>query len=70
MRLFESLHAWPLDAAIADLAGDTIRQFQSQGIVLDRLDAIIGATVIHHNLVLVTYNAKHVPMDKLSLYPT
>ncbi|MBN1579595.1 MAG: type II toxin-antitoxin system VapC family toxin [Anaerolineae bacterium] len=70
MHLIESLHAWPLDAAIADLAGDTIRQFRSQGIVLDKPDAIIGATAMHHNLVLVTYNAKHFPMEKLSLYPT
>lgn len=68
MRLLESLHPWPLDAAVADLAGDYIRQFRSKGITLDKPDAIIGATAVYHNLVLVTFNAKHFPMAELRLY--
>ncbi|MBN1935998.1 MAG: type II toxin-antitoxin system VapC family toxin [Anaerolineae bacterium] len=68
MRLLDSLRAWPLDATIADLAGDYIRCFRAQGIRLDKPDAIIGATAVHHNLILVTYNAKHFPMDGLQLY--
>ena len=68
MHLLDSLRPWPLDVAIADLAGEHIRQFRSQGVALDKPDAIIGATAVHHNLVLVTYNAKHFPMDDLRLY--
>ena len=66
-HLLDSLRSWPLDAAIADMVGDYIRQFRSQGVTLDKPDAIIGATAVRHNLVLVTYNAKHFPMDKLRL---
>jgi predicted nucleic acid-binding protein len=68
MRLLDSLFSWPLDAAVADLAGNYIRQFRSKGITLDKPDAIIGATAVHHDLVLVTYNTKHFPMAELKVY--
>jgi predicted nucleic acid-binding protein len=69
MRLLDSLRSWPLDAAIADLAGEQIRVLRSRGFTLDKPDAIIGATALHHDLVLVTYNAKHFPLEGLPLYP-
>ena len=68
IHLLDSLQSLPLDVAIADLAGEQIRQLRSRGIILDKPDAIIGATAMRHNLVLVTYNAKHFPMDNLRLY--
>lgn len=68
MRLLDSLHPYPLDAAIADLAGEYIRRYRAQGIILDKPDAIIGATAVSHGLVLVTYNPKHFPMPELRLY--
>lgn len=68
MRLLDTLFSWPLDAAVADLAGSTIRQFRSTGVTLDKPDAIIGATAVLHDLVLVTYNAKHFPMAELKVY--
>ena len=68
MRLLDSLLAYPLDVAIADLAGEYIRRYRAQGITLDKPDAIIGATAILHGLVLVTYNQKHFPMPELQLY--
>ena len=68
MQLLDSLLSYPLDAAVADLSGELIRRCRTQGIVLDIPDAIIGATAIHHGLVLVTYNSKHFPMPELHLY--
>lgn len=68
LRLLNSLLSFPLDTAIADLAGEYIRHFRERGITLDKPDAIIGATAVRHDLVLVTYNAKHFPMSELQLY--
>ena len=68
MRLLDSLPAYPLDVAIADMAGEYIRRYRAQGITLDKPDAIIGATAVLHDLVLVTYNQKHFPMPELQLY--
>ena len=68
MRLLDSLPAYPLDVAIADMAGEYIRRYRAQGITLDKPDAIIGATAVLHGLVLVTYNQKHFPMPELQLY--
>jgi predicted nucleic acid-binding protein len=61
------LLSYPLVAAIADLGGELIRRYRAQGIALDKPDAIIVATAIHHGLVLVTCNAKHYPMPELRL---
>ena len=69
MRLLNSLIPFPLDAAIADLCGEFIRRYRAQGIALDRPDAMIGATAVHHGLCLVTYNPRHFPMPELRLYP-
>jgi predicted nucleic acid-binding protein len=52
----------------ADMAGEYIRRYRAQGITLDKPDAIIGATAVLHDLVLVTYNPKHFPMPELQLY--
>lgn len=68
MRLLDSLPAHPLDVAIADRAGEYLRAYRAKGITLDRPDAIIGATAIHHGLVLVTYNPGHFPMPGLRCY--
>ena len=68
MRLLDALVSYPLDAVIADRAGDYIRHYRARGTTLDKPDAIIGATAVHHGLVLVTYNVKHFPMPELQLY--
>ena len=68
MRLLDSLSSYSLNVAIADLAGEYIRRYRAQGITLDKPDAIIGATAVHYNLVLITYNRKHFPMPELQLY--
>lgn len=68
LRLLDSLPAFPLDSAIADLAGEFIRRYRQQGIILDRPDAIIGATAVQQHCVLVTYNQAHFPMPELTRY--
>ena len=68
LRLLNSLPALPLDAAVADLAGEFIRRYRKQNVTLDRPDVIIGATAVHHRLMLVTYNGAHFPMPELALY--
>jgi len=68
MQLLDSLLSYPLDAAIADLGGEFIRRYRAQGIALHKPDAIIGATAIHHDLILVTCNSKHYPMPALRRY--
>ncbi len=68
LRLLDSMIAYSLTAEIADRAGDTIRRYREQGVILSKPDAIIGATAAHHGLFLVTYNTKHFPMPDVRLY--
>jgi predicted nucleic acid-binding protein len=68
IQLLDSLLSYPLDAAIADLGGEFIRRYRVQGITLDKPEAIIGATAIRHDLILVTDNSKHYPMPELHRY--
>lgn len=68
LRLLDAFRAYSLDKKIADLAGEYIRCYRGEGVVLDKPDAIIGATAVRHGLVLVTYNARHFPMPELRLY--
>ncbi|MBI4772476.1 MAG: type II toxin-antitoxin system VapC family toxin [Chloroflexi bacterium] len=68
LRLLDSLPYYPLDAAIADQAGEYIRWYRGQGVTLSKPDAVIGATAVRHALVLVTYNREDFPMPELRLY--
>jgi predicted nucleic acid-binding protein len=68
MRLLDSLPAFPLDTATADLAGEFIRRHHQQVLILDRSDTIIGATAVQGRCVLVTSNRAHFPMPELALY--
>jgi predicted nucleic acid-binding protein len=64
LRLIISL---PLDEPIADQAGRFIYEYARQGNHLSVPDAQIATTALHHNLTLVTTNAKHFPMPDLKL---
>lgn len=68
LELLNSLTPYDLDSAIADLSGEYIRHYQTQGMTLAIPDAVIAATAMRHKLILVTYNAKHFPMPELRLY--
>jgi predicted nucleic acid-binding protein len=68
MRFLNTLTCYPFNATLADLAGEMICRYRSQGITLDKPDAMIAVTAIYHDLVLLTYNTRHFPMPELRLY--
>jgi hypothetical protein len=69
-RLLEALEVIPVDARVANKAGDYIRQYRQQGITLAIPDAIIAATCTLHELTLVTYNTRHYPIPDIRFHPT
>jgi len=66
--LLDSLKAYDVTPAIANLAGKFIRDYRAKGITLDFVDSTVAATAVIHNLTLLTYNIKHYPMPEVKLY--
>ena len=66
--LLDSLKAYDVTPAIANLAGTFIRDHRAKGITLDFVDSIIAATAVIHSPTLFTYNTKHYPMPEVKLY--
>lgn len=64
-KLIKNLQFFLVDLEIAKMAGDIMRDYRSQGITLGLTDTTIAATAIYYDLILVTYNKKHFPMDEL-----
>ena len=69
LRFLDALACYPLGASVADRAGELIGHSRSRGITLDVPDAIIAATALTYELVLLTYNDRHFPIPELKLYP-
>ena len=67
-QLLDSFLTVPLDIPSANLAGELIRSWRAQGIILAGPDASIAACALHRKLALITTNAKHFPMADLSLW--
>ena len=67
--LLNSLKAYDVTPAIANLAGKFIRDYRAKGITLDFVDSIIAATAVTHGLTLLTYNEKDYPMPEVKFYP-
>jgi len=67
-KFLESLKVYDLTRAIADRAGEHIREYKSKGITLSLIDTLIVATCIINDLVLVTYNTRHYPISGLKLW--
>ncbi len=65
--LFLSFTAYPVDTVVADRAGSYLREYQARGRRLELADALIAATAVIHELVLVTCNVGHFPMPELKL---
>jgi predicted nucleic acid-binding protein len=65
-KLIKNLQFFLVDFEIAKMAGNIMRYYRSQGITLGLADTTIAATAIHNNLILITYNKKHYPMEELS----
>lgn len=66
--ILDSLETIEISIEIADKAGELIRTWRTQGIVMEDADALIAATALEHGLALVTTNAKHFPMSDLVVY--
>ena len=62
------LYKIPADGAIAFKAAEYWREFRRRGITLGQADALIAATAYILDLVLITYNRDHYPMDDIKLY--
>lgn len=56
--LFDALDVHPVDRVIADRAGAIVRVLKSRVRTLGLADAIIAATCLIHDLVLVTLNVR------------
>jgi hypothetical protein len=61
-RVLSCFKAVSVNTDIADMAGRYVYQFARRGITLHLEDAVIGATAVHQELVLVTQNVSHFPM--------
>jgi hypothetical protein len=68
LTLLNSLETLVISAEIADMAGEFLRRWRSRGRTFDDADALIAATAFHHELALVTTNAKHFPMPDLVVF--
>jgi predicted nucleic acid-binding protein len=66
--LLDSLRAYDVTPAIANLAGTFIRDYRAKGITFDFVDSVIAATAVIHGLTLLTYNVRHYPMPEVTLY--
>ncbi len=61
-EILGSFRAIPVSSVIADTAGRYAYRFARRGITLHLEDALIGATAMHDQLILVTQNVSHFPM--------
>lgn len=67
-EFLNSLQIYSIDRDTANLAGEYIRKYKKKGVKLEIPDAIIAATCVLHDLILVTYNPKHYPYKNLKIY--
>jgi len=51
-----------VNSVIADMAGRYVYGYARRGLTLHLEDALIGATTLHEQLILVTQNVSHFPM--------
>ncbi|HEY66751.1 MAG TPA: type II toxin-antitoxin system VapC family toxin [Thermoflexia bacterium] len=61
--LFDALFGLPVTREVAQLGGGYRQRYRHEGVGL--IDALIAATAVLGDLVLVTYNHRHFPMPNL-----
>lgn len=61
LGFLDACAALPVDADVADQAGDIVRSFRSRGVTLALPDALIAATALAYGAPLFTCNARHYP---------
>lgn len=57
--LFRGIEVVPLDALLAEKAGDLVRSQREQGYTMDLADAVIAATAMELGVPLLTTNRRH-----------
>ena len=62
LELLASFVSLPVGTSIADRAGRLIYDHACQGIRISFPDALIAATALEHDLILVSTDVKHFPM--------
>jgi predicted nucleic acid-binding protein len=67
-ELLDSMEGIILDTPMAHLAGSFLREYRRKGVSLSLADAMIAATAITENLILLTYNQRHYPMPEIKLH--
>ena len=65
---FDTIKVWELDKEIANEAANYILSYKNKGITLDFVDATIAATCRLKNLMLMTYNTDHYPMQEVEKF--
>jgi predicted nucleic acid-binding protein len=68
IELLDSMIILPVDDYIADLAGDLIRTWGSQGVSLGYSDAVNAALAHTFEIDLITTNPQSYPMPELNLW--
>lgn len=68
-KFLNAFHVYPVEIQIARLAAEYGRRYGRKERKLTIIDALIAATCIVHNLVLVTYDLTGFPMPELHVYP-
>ena len=61
-QLLSCFKVAPIATEIADLAGRYVYAFARRGVTIHLEDALIGATAVCENLILITRNVSHFPM--------
>lgn len=67
VALLDSFVTWVIDRYAADQAGEWIRSWQAAGVTLGGPDAIIAASALQADAILITTNARHFPMLELTV---
>lgn len=64
-QFLSSLQFYPIDYEASRLAGRWRYTYARKGITLSLTDSLIAAVAVRNNLVLVTANERHYPMEEL-----
>jgi hypothetical protein len=62
---FDTIKVWEITKEIATEAAQYIMLYRKKGITIDFVDATIAATCKVNNLMLMTYNTEHYPMQEI-----
>lgn len=68
--LLDALEVVPIDGPVARQAAELLRAHKRSRNPREWIDALIAATALRDQRILVTYNRKDYPYPNLALYPT